>query len=510
MMVAMPTSNNLMSIAAFWFATVWIVDVIFEWSQGIGPGHRFRRFIGNKTAIAFTSIYVLCLLGFIWSDDMNFALRDARIKLPFLFLPLVVSSYQKIERQHLLWCFYVYLATVTYAITNCTGVYYRWWGKPYINVREISHFISHIRFSLMIVLAICLLGWISWQKRKNLLWTIPLAFYFLFFLWILQSMTGFAILFGLIAWWSLFLILTSKKGLLRYSVGLLLVVGLVGTAVYLRNEIQIHFHPKDDISSLPERSAGGEIYSHNLENKLVENGHYVWTGIAINELKRAWNARSAVHVDSLGRTKQVVGGTLIRYLTSKGLMKDSVSVYSLTSAEIVAIEGGQATAYPELTRGIRGRIHKILFEYDNYRNGGDPSGNSVMQRFEFWRAAVGIIRENPIMGVGTGDLKTAYAEQYKKMNTALDPVYQLRAHNQYLTYAVTYGIFGLLLFLLALVTILFHQRKYNNFLFMSYFLITALSFLTEDTLETQAGVTFVVVWGVVLMGMREWVGKENA
>jgi O-antigen ligase len=190
-------------------------------------------------------------------------------------------------------------------------------------------------------------------------------------------------------------------------------------------------------------------------------------------------------------------------------MKDSVAVYSLASAEITTIEGGQATAYPELTRGIRGRIHKILFEYDNYRNGGDPSGNSVMQRFEFWRAAAGIIRENPIIGVGTGDLKTAYAEQYKKMNTALDPAYRLRAHNQYLTYAVTYGIFGLLLFLLALFTVVFDQRKYTHFLFMSYFLITALSFLTEDTLETQAGVTFVVVWGVVLMGMREWVGKES-
>jgi hypothetical protein len=45
---------------------------------------------------------------------------------------------------------------------------------------------------------------------------------------------------------------------------------------------------------------------------------------------------------------------------------------------------------------------------------------------------------------------------------------------------------------------------------MSYFLITALSFLTEDTLETQAGVTFVVVWGVVLMGMKEWGEKERS
>lgn len=493
-----------MSIAAFWFATVWVVDLVFEWTQGITPANRFQRFFSNRTALAFTGMYLLCLIGFLWSEDMNFAIRDARIKLPFLFLPLVVSSYQKIERRHLMWCFYIYLATITYAITNCMGVYYRWWGKPYINVREISHFISHIRFSLMIVFAICLMAWISWQNRKNILWTAVLTLYFLYFLWILQSMTGFVILGVLTGWWSLFVILTSRKKLLRYGISALLVLGLLGVSFYINSAVKNYFTVKDDLTQLPERSAGGEKYMHNLENKLLENGHYVWTGIAWNELRRSWNARSSIHMDSLGRTEQVVGGTLIRYLTSKGQLKDSVSVYQLTPAEISAIEGGQATAFPEQFRGLRGRINKILFEYDNYRNGGDPSGNSVTQRFEFWRAALGIIGENPWMGVGTGDLKTAYAEQYEKMNTSLDPAYRLRAHNQYLTYAVTYGIPGLLFFLMMWVITLVHQRKYISFLYMSYCLITLLSFLTEDTLETQAGVTFVAVWGMLLTGMKEW------
>jgi O-Antigen ligase len=317
-------------------------------------------------------------------------------------------------------------------------------------------------------------------------------------------MTGFMILGVLIGWWALFAIFTSKRKLIRYGVLVFLVLGVGAIAMYLKSAHQQYFHVKDDLSSLPERSAGGELYSHHPENKLLENGHYVWTGIARNELSRSWNQRSSIHIDSLGKTKQVVGATLIRYLSSKGLMKDSVSVYQLSPSEIAAIENGQATAYPEQLQGIRGRLNKIFFEYDNYRNGGDPSGNSVVQRFEFWRAAVGIIRENPWIGVGTGDLKSAYALQYEKMKTALDPSYRLRAHNQYLTYAVTYGIFGLLLFVALLLIILFDQKKHLNFLFMSYFLITILSFLTEDTLETQAGVAFVVVWGVVLGGMKEW------
>jgi hypothetical protein len=48
---------------------------------------------------------------------------------------------------------------------------------------------------------------------------------------------------------------------------------------------------------------------------------------------------------------------------------------------------------------------------------------------------------------------------------------------------------GLLWFLLSLVLPPLMLNKYSDFFYLSFFIIITLSMLTEDTLETQAGVT---------------------
>jgi len=505
MLFALPLNNNLMSIAGFWLASAWLVDLVYEWTVGISPLARLRRAFSNPTALAYMTLFGLCILGFLWSEDFKFAQWDARTKVPLFFIPLVLSSYQRIERRHIVWCLYVLLISLSIAITSCTGRFYKWWGPPYLNVRDISHFISHIRFSLLIVFGIVLLIWFAKENRRNLFWVIPLIFYFIFFLWILQSVTGFAILLALAAYWILFHAWRTKRMFVRGGLISSLLVFISLVVFFVNNEVTRYFNPKDAGMAWQTHSAGGEIYDHRWENTLLENGHYVWRNLAWNELRRSWNKRSETDFDSLDRSGQLLGGTLIRYLTSKGLNKDSVGMGDLSDLEIEKIELGIATAYTEDLQGIKGRIRKILFEFDNYRNGGDPSGNSVLQRFEFWRAAWCIIKEYPLKGVGTGDLKLAYAAQYEKMDTALDPQYRLRAHNQYFTYGVAYGIPGVIIFIAVLLILIFHERRYRDLLFMSYIIIMALSFITEDTLETQAGVTFVAFLGPLLA----WLSPSN-
>jgi len=57
----------------------------------------------------------------------------------------------------------------------------------------------------------------------------------------------------------------------------------------------------------------------------------------------------------------------------------------------------------------------------------------------------------------------------------------------------------------VLLILIFHERRYRDLLFMSYIIIMALSFITEDTLETQAGVTFVAFLGPLLA----WLSPSN-
>jgi O-antigen ligase len=139
---------------------------------------------------------------------------------------------------------------------------------------------------------------------------------------------------------------------------------------------------------------------------------------------------------------------------------------------------------------LQGRLHEIAWEIDVYKKTGNPNGHSLTQRFEYWKTATRIIKNNLLFGVGTGDLGLAFQEEYNKSNSVLEQRWRLRSHNQYLSIAVGMGIIGLLWFLLTLFYPMFKLNMQSNFLYLSFFVIAIVSFLTEDTLETQAGVTF--------------------
>ncbi len=207
-------------------------------------------------------------------------------------------------------------------------------------------------------------------------------------------------------------------------------------------------------------------------------------------MRPAWNKVSVIQYDSLDERRQALKYTLIRFLTSKGLRKDAEGVAALSSEEIKSIERGIANVKYQNLSDARIRLVQIIWEFDQFRRGSNPSGHSVTQRFEFWKAAKGIIASHPIIGVGTGDMPASYREQYNKMKSPLEEKFRLRAHNQYLALAVGLGIPVMIYFILFLVYSIISQKRWNNFLFLSFWIIAVLSMLTEDTLETQSGVTF--------------------
>jgi O-antigen ligase len=99
-----------------------------------------------------------------------------------------------------------------------------------------------------------------------------------------------------------------------------------------------------------------------------------------------------------------------------------------------------------------------------------------------------LAKEHFYTGVGTGDVKWSFKEAYEAYPIYIAPEYRHRAHNQYITFLVTFGILGLLYFLLFLAKMLLYWRNYPLALF--FVVVAMISFFSEDTLETQAGVTF--------------------
>ena len=78
-----------------------------------------------------------------------------------------------------------------------------------------------------------------------------------------------------------------------------------------------------------------------------------------------------------------------------------------------------------------------------------PSTTSVGMRMEFYRSSLGIIREHPLFGAGTGSFPAAYAATVagKQMEKTVNP------HNEYLLIAIQIGLVGL-----ACLVYLFHTE----------------------------------------------------
>ncbi len=121
-------------------------------------------------------------------------------------------------------------------------------------------------------------------------------------------------------------------------------------------------------------------------------------------------------------------------------------------------------------------------------NNNTQEGTAI--RLLVWKAAIDVITEHPLIGVGTGDVKDKLLEKYKEQHLKFAYDSKLNAHNQYLQTGVTLGVSGLLLLLVILfVPLLISIRKFN-YLYAFFILIIFFNFFSESMLETQAGVIF--------------------
>lgn len=148
---------------------------------------------------------------------------------------------------------------------------------------------------------------------------------------------------------------------------------------------------------------------------------------------------------------------------------------------------------------IKMRTHEVVYELQSYQLNQDPNGKSIAQRFVYWNIAWDIFKTAPLIGIGTGDVADAFNSYYLTHPNLLQQQYQHRAHNQWLTILLTFGIIGLLLFMLVVFYPLFYKRKYLDYFYIVFFIAFALSMLTEDTLETQAGVTFYALFNCLFL-----------
>jgi hypothetical protein len=498
---AMPLSMYMMSMAQFILAGAFFLEGNFI--------EKFKRFFRNTPAIIIVGILLLHVIGMLWTTNTAEGWKDIRVKLPLLTLTVMIAGNEPLTKKQFNLVIGFFIAAVfagsMVSMAVLTGIIHR----EVNDIRDIFIFhISHIRFALFTCIAIfSLLYFLMYEKLSVFLkvFLTGIAVWLFLFLFIMESITGIVISIAVIV----FLLLErafKAKGITAKII-LVCVAFAIPTSLYffIKKISNTYYAAKDIPIYETAKTKEGNPYAFNLKENQRENGYLIWVYVNENEMREAWNDRSDYKYDSLDQRKQWIKYTLIRFLTSKGFRKDGEAVRSLSSEEVHSIEKGIANVNYQNISSIRARVLQIVWEYDQFLQGGDASGHSVIQRFEFWKAARGIIKENLIAGVGTGDMPQAYRKQYRIMNTQLDDRHRLRAHNQYLAITVALGLIGLSYLLFALFAPMLMTKKYRDFFYVTFFIIALLSMITEDTLETQVGATFFAFFNALFL-----FGKKNS
>lgn len=497
LIISLPTSKFLLSVAQFVLIGAWLLDKRVL--------HKFAQFFRHRAAMVVVSIFMIHVVGVLWSSDLQYAAKDLRIKLPLLALPIIISTSPALDRKMFFHLMVLFIATNVFSSLFSVAMLIT---EEVTEIRDIALFVSHIRFGLMLALAVFSGVFLFFQKDYlNPLsrWLILLATaWLLTFMVILQSVTGLGVLVITTMALLMVFVIRHKQLLIKIaSVAILIAIPaiVILLAVNIRNQMipdKPFYH--DGLEELTRR---GHPYTHDSTIIGFENGHWVGQYIQNWEMMTVWTKRSEAPYEGLDQAGNPLRFTLMRYLTSKGLRKDADGVEALTDEGIRAVEKGIASVNQLNETNLMGRLREVIWEIEIYRQSGYLSGHSVSQRLEFWRAGWWIVQENFLLGVGTGDIDNAFKEMYRKMDSQLPPEQWWRTHNQYLTVWATLGIFALIWFLFALIYPARRLNMFGDYFYFVFFCIVILSMITGDTLDTQAGVTFYAFFTCLLLFGRK-------
>ena len=203
LMTGMLFSNFLMSVSEILLVLNWLIEGKL--------GEKIKSFVHNPTAIVISSLFLLHLVGLIYTSDFQYGFHDIKIKLPLLIMPLILSTSPVLNRKTFLRMMYLFIAVVFAA--TLVAFYIKLTGRI-MDVRKTSVFISHIRFSLHVCLAFFISIYFIFQQDKPVILRAVLALlciWFVAFLIILEAATGLAIIVAVVTLLLFYLIIKSKK-----------------------------------------------------------------------------------------------------------------------------------------------------------------------------------------------------------------------------------------------------------------------------------------------------------
>lgn len=403
----------------------------------------------NRAFWLIGGLFLLHLLGLLWTSNLIEGIDDLRMKTTLVTVPLIVISKSEESLKFKNKILSLLLLTICLISFINVLVYFQCFGdRVYTDMRQLSLFGSHIRFSLLIAIGVALsLFYFDRSKKYAYLMVVG---YLVFYTLLSQVFSGLIAILVVFISYGIFKFKQTRIKWIAWTA--LIFVGFIISTI----AIYLLIPPK--------------------KSNLVVNEE---------QLIICWKKVSKFDYFGKDTKNQPISSTLIRYMHSKELPADSIGFLKLTKEDVKEIEKGTADINEKIP-GFIGKLNEARFQIHSTTN---PNGSTIRQRIEYWKTGFQLIKENIIFGVGTGDIKDEYKKRYELNDSLLLPENRLEAHNTFLTFFITFGISGFLYMLYFLGFSIWLSFKRQDFLGFTFILVLTSSFFIEDTLETQMGIT---------------------
>jgi hypothetical protein len=151
-------------------------------------------------------------------------------------------------------------------------------------------------------------------------------------------------------------------------------------------------------------------------------------------------------------------------------------------------------------RIIKTRIYEALDFSSDYKT-NLYGGRSL--RVEKWKCALLVVKDNLLIGTGTGDENEALYQKYKETGLTIALKEKYNAHNQFLQTLMAQGLLGLVLLLSIFYFTIKYGLRRRNFMLVVFTLIFFISCSTESMFLTQKGAVFFSFFASLLLRRSE-------
>ncbi len=148
------------------------------------------------------------------------------------------------------------------------------------------------------------------------------------------------------------------------------------------------------------------------------------------------------------------------------------------------------------------KVNYVVWDFKKFQE-GEIIGYSDGQRWLSWQIGWQIAKENPVLGVGAGDLKHEVWNHYETHYPSMDRQLYKMPHNQLLTVWAGSGLLGVVLFLAAFGYSFWYKKSRRFKLLTLFKTMLFLSFMVENTIENAVGIALFLLFELLFLKYLE-------